>query len=89
MVAYEFYRRDDYVHGRDLDHWLEAEKSIHSKEAAVVGARSSVSRKTTASGPAKKKVAARGTKKIDDGQTAGNMTIKAKSAKNGSRKKEK
>ena len=43
----------------------------------------------TASGPAKKNVAAKRTKTVDDGETIGDMKIKAKSAKTESRKKEK
>ena len=31
MVAYEFYQRDGCLHGRDFDHWLQAEKSVHPK----------------------------------------------------------
>jgi hypothetical protein len=47
-----------YHDGRDLDHWLEAEKSVQSKEAVVASTKSSISKKATYSGPAKKKVAA-------------------------------
>jgi hypothetical protein len=88
-VAYEFYQRDGCLHGRDFDHWLQAEKSVHSKEATVAAAKSSVSKKATASGPAKKNVAAKRTKTVDEGETVGNMKIKAKSAKPSSRLKEK
>ena len=86
-VAYELYQRDGCLHGRDFDHWLQAEKSVHYKEAAVAAAKSSVSKEGTASAQGKKKVAARGTKMTDEGKTAGNMAVKAKAAKTASRQK--
>ena len=88
-VAYELYQRDGCLHGRDFDHWLQAEKIVHSKEATVAAAKSSVLKKATASAPAKKNVAAKRTKMVDEGKTVGNMKIKAKSAKPGSRQKRK
>jgi len=31
-VAYELYERDGRIHGRDLDHWLEAEIIVKSRD---------------------------------------------------------
>ena len=88
-IAYEFYQRDGCLHGRDLYHWLEAEKIVHSQKAVVDAAKSSVSGKAITSEPAKKKVVAQGTKTAKEGKTTGKMPVKVISAKTGSRKKAK
>ncbi len=31
-VAYELYEKSGYVHGRDVEHWLEAEKIVMGKK---------------------------------------------------------
>lgn len=33
--AYELYEKSGCVSGRDMDHWLEAEKIVHSRHAAT------------------------------------------------------
>ena len=30
-IAFELYQRDGCMHGRELDHWLEAERIFHSR----------------------------------------------------------
>ena len=33
-TAYELYEKSGCVSGRDVDHWLEAEKMVHSRNTA-------------------------------------------------------
>ena len=53
MVAYEIYMQSGYVHGHDLDHWLEAERIVLSNQVAKPKKKDKVV-KTLKTSPAKK-----------------------------------
>ena len=51
-VAYDIFMRSGYSHGRDLDHWLEAEKIVLSNQSAKIIKKDKIP-KTTKIDPAK------------------------------------
>jgi hypothetical protein len=85
-IAFELYQRDGYMHGRELDHWFEAERIFHSRHTATVIP--SASKKASSSGMAKKKGAAKESKVAAERKTAKKIQTKAKSGKSGPSQKE-
>ena len=35
-LAYEFFQRDGCMHGREFEHWIEAERIVHARHTALV-----------------------------------------------------
>jgi len=35
-LAYEFFQRDGCIHGRELEHWIEAERIVYARHTALV-----------------------------------------------------
>jgi hypothetical protein len=61
-VAYELYERDGCIPGRELKHWLEAEKIVHGRYAVSFDEKSAKNKKSSTSKPPTKKVAAKESK---------------------------
>jgi hypothetical protein len=87
-IAFELYQRDGCMQGRELDHWIEAERIFHSRLTAAAEVIPSALKKATSSGTAKKKVAAKENKAAAESKTAKKIQTKAKSGKSGSSNKE-
>ena len=61
-IAYELYLGDGCIPGREFDHWIEAERIFHSRQAAFAEIKPSFSKKAAPEKTGKKKVAAMGSK---------------------------
>lgn len=85
-IAFELYQRDGCMQGRELDHWLEAERIFHSRQT-VVGIPHAL-KKAASAGTAKKKVAAKNVKAAVGSKTAKKIQTKAKSRTSGPSQKE-
>ncbi len=85
-IAFELYQRDGCMQGRELDHWLEAERIFHSRQTAVMIP--PVLKKAASAGTAKKKVAAKKIKTAVESKTAKKIQTKAKSRTSGPSQKE-
>ncbi|HOJ43030.1 MAG TPA: DUF2934 domain-containing protein [Syntrophorhabdaceae bacterium] len=82
-LAYEIYEREGRVHGRDLDHWLEAERIVISRyEVQWVGGEDKKSKED-----AEKKIEK--VKKKATGKSKKEKTAKAKKTDNTTEKKTK
>ncbi|GMR04646.1 MAG: hypothetical protein BMS9Abin23_0548 [Thermodesulfobacteriota bacterium] len=55
--AYELFEKSGRVHGRDVEHWCEAEKMLLSKTKAPK--KSATAKKAATAGPAKKRTVKR------------------------------
>ena len=80
-IAYELYLGDGCIPGRELDHWIEAERIFHSRQAAFAEIKPSFSKKAAPEKPGKKKVAAMGSKTIVETKPPRTSKAKVKSKK--------
>ncbi|HVN72681.1 MAG TPA: DUF2934 domain-containing protein [Desulfomonilia bacterium] len=53
-LAFELYERDGRIPGRDMEHWLEAERIVNLRYGVSFDDKSAGSRKSTAKAPDKK-----------------------------------
>ena len=58
-VAYELYERDGRIPGRELEHWVEAEKIVHARYAVSFDEKQAKTKKPSASKPSTKKATAK------------------------------
>jgi hypothetical protein len=80
-VAYEIFQRDGCMHGREFEHWLEAERIVHARYSALV---------TEKPAKGKKQVAAKaGSVKVvqKESKTARKAPAKPKGKKTGNSEK--
>lgn len=82
-LAYEIFEREGRVHGRDLDHWLEAERIVLSRYEVQWIDEGKEEVKTEAEKEVEKK------KKKSSGKSTKEKTEKAKKTKSGGEKRTK
>lgn len=85
-IAYELYQRDGCMPGRELEHWVEAERIFHSGHT-IAASRPSISKKAMPAAAARKKVAVKKSEAAES-KTAKKMPAKTKPRKSGSSQKE-
>ncbi len=86
-IAFELYQRDGCMQGRELDHWVEAERIFHSRHTAADAVVPAASKKASA-GTVKKKVAIKVSKTAAESKPAKELPAKAKPGKSSSSQKE-
>ena len=86
-VAYELYEKSGCKHGREAEHWIEAEKIVHARHAGLVAEKPAGAKKTVTAKAAPVKAAAKG-KTTPAGKAPGKSATKSKSKKTGTSQKE-
>ena len=87
-IAYELYQRDGCMPGRELEHWVEAERIFHSRHSTTASTvMPPISKKAMPAATARKKVVAKKSE-VSESKTAKKMPAKTKPRKSGSSQKE-
>jgi hypothetical protein len=89
-VAYELYEKCGYLHGREIEHWLEAERIVCSRHADPIAEKPAVAKKTVAAKTASVKAASKETRPAAKGKKApeGKTPAKVKAKRTGTTQKQ-
>jgi hypothetical protein len=87
-LAYELYQRDGCIQGRELHHWLEAERIFHARQGAFAETKPSFSARAAIARPGEKTAAVKGSKTVIESIPTRTGQAEVKAKKSGTSQKE-